>query len=391
MPAIEDALIKLVKDAKEKAVSATTEDERKKIFTGFKEAMKALIKANRSSAMDITIKVLESLTDERKTIDPSVIDRDMNIWRWCWAAFLELSDPVAAERIVEDCYLHLLRLQVKNSKRYHKGMPLQTRAEGLIWTGRYERAKKFVLLAHIEDIITGLRAAPAWQTLKLAGASDQDLKLVEDETKILIKKYSKKPILYPEEVYQRVQYKLEFGRIPESSKELVFTNSIFLNELLDRVEKASKSADNQIKRESMEKLAQYLFSSIEGLYVEPSKKAGPYELDGIITNISPHPFLKTLDNYVPIECKNWREPIGSPEITQFLGKLSLFQCRFGILLSKEGIKERTVNELRKDACRRSGIYVLVFDKNDIKSIVNGKDLVSLLVDKFKELKFSINI
>ena len=141
----------------------------------------------------------------------------------------------------------------------------------------------------------------------------------------------------------------------------------------------------------MESLAQYHFSSLEGFYTEPSTRTGPYELDAIITNSSNHPFLRTLDTYIPIECKNWREPIGSPEITQFIGKLSLFKCNTGILVSREGIKEETVNELSKDAYRRKNIYVLVFDAGDIRSVVEGKDLVSLLIEKFKELKFSIRI
>jgi len=54
-----------------------------------------------------------------------------------------------------------------------------------------------------------------------------------------------------------------------------------------------------------------------------------------------------LDTYIPIECKDWREPVGAPEVTQFISKLSLFKCNTGILLSKEGIKEETVNELKR--------------------------------------------
>jgi hypothetical protein len=385
---LENEVITLIKDIHSKRSAGQDEN---KIFLEFKEAMKNLIVAHRVSAREVVIKVLEDLTDEGKLIDPSILDRDINIWRWCWAAFFELGDFVSADRVIEDCYLHLLKLQLKNNKRYHKGMPLQTRAEGFIKIGRYDKAKKFVLLAHIEDMITGLPSAPAWQTLKLAGISEQDLKLVEEETNNLVKECSRERVFYPEEVLHRVQYKLEFGSIGELSKASVFTNPIFLEELLIRVESASQGSDTNLKRKSMENLAQYLFSSVEGLYVKPSTRAGPYELDGIITNISPHPFLKTLDTYIPIECKNWKKPIGAPEITKFIGKLSLFKCNYGILLSKKGLKAKTVNELRKDACRRNGIYVLVFNEDDIKSIIEGRDLLSLLIEKFEELKFAIKM
>ncbi|GAF80872.1 unnamed protein product, partial [marine sediment metagenome] len=322
---------------------------------------------------------------------PSHKDRDINIWRWCWAAFLELGDFVSSDRIIEECHLHLLRLQRKNRVRYHKGTPLQTRAEGLIKMGQSAKAKKFVILAHIEDIISEQHKAPAWRTLKMYGVTEQDLEIVEDCTNQLISEKTREQAYYPEEVYQQVQYQLEFGSIGELSKASVFTNPVYLEELLDRVQDASEGDNNAYKRSTLENLAQYLFSSIEGIYVKPSTRAGPYELDGIITNISSHPFLSNLDTYIPIECKNWKVPIGSPEITQFIGKLSLFKCNYGILLSREGIKEKTVNELRKDASRRNEIYVLVFDRRDIKSLIMGRDLISLLIEKYEELKFSINI
>lgn len=174
----------------------------------------------------------------------------------------------------------------------------------------------------------------------------------------------------------------------ELSRDFVFTNLEYLKDLLQRVNAATSTDD---KKKTLEQLAQYLFSSLEGFYVEPSTRTGPYELDAIISNSSAHPFLRTLDTYIPIECKNWKEPIGAPEITQFIGKLSLFKCAMGVLLSKEGIKEDTVNELRKDAYRRSNIYILVFDSKDINSIIEGKDLISLMLTKFKELKFSIRM
>lgn len=132
-------MMMLIKDIHSKRDLGQSED---KIFIEFKEAMKSLIVADRVSAKDTAIKVLEDLTDEGKLIDPSIPDRDINIWRWCWTAFFELLDFVAADRIIEDCYLHLLKLQQKNNKRYHKGTPLQTRGEGFINIGRYDKAKK---------------------------------------------------------------------------------------------------------------------------------------------------------------------------------------------------------------------------------------------------------
>lgn len=386
---MKERLIQLVKQAQDERASEKQEDD---VFTHFKEGLKGTIHKNLITARKVVIEAMMEITDRGKLIDPSA-DKDIRIWRWCWASFIDMGDQWSADKVIEDCYNTLLRLQQKNNERYPKGTPLQTRAEGLFKMGQLVRAKRFVILAHIEDLITGQRTAPAWQTLKEAGMSDQDLGLIEQETMSLHQNYIAKgqKLLYPEEVFQKVQYRIEFATLGEVNRNIIYTNSEYLRWLLELVEAASRGNDASEKRITLENLAQYLFSSIEGFNVEPSTRTGPYELDGIITNSSNHPFLRTLDTYIPIECKNWREPTGSPEVTQFIGKLSLFKCNTGILISKKGIKNKTVNELRKDAYRRSNIYILVFDSKDIGSIIQSKDLVSILIEKFKELKFSIRM
>ncbi len=388
---MEEEIRQIIREVQENRVKGFVDENA--IFLEFKSKLKVVINKNRPAALAITIKTLCEETDEGKLIDPSKGDRDINLWRWCWAAFLEVGLFFESDRIIEECYNCLLRVQTKNKKRYHKGTPLQTRAEGLFRVGFHQKGRRFVILAHIEDLITGQAAAPAEMTLKSAGISDKDLKFIASETQKLKQEKAAmgEELLYPEEVYERIHFQIDFANVGELNKNLVFTNVEYLNELLRRVNEASKGTINDLKRKTLESLAQYLFSSVEGLYVQPSTRTSTYELDGIITNTANHPFLKTLDTYIPIECKNWKKPIGSPEITQFIAKLSLYKCSIGILISKNGIKKETVNELRKDSYRRLNVYVLVFDENDIKSITEGKDIISLMIDKYKELKFSINI
>lgn len=201
---LQQLLVELIQNIHKDRKAGKAEEE---VFKNFKDQLKRAVQENRMMARDIVITTLQSLTDDGREIDPSSPgDRDINIWRWCWASFLELGDPLSAERVIETCYTHLLKLQQKNDKRYHKGTPLQTRAEGLIGMGQWARAKRFVILAYIEDLITGQKTAPAWQTLKLAGVSDSDLDLIEGETGNLVKSYKgrNRVPFYPEEVFQKV-------------------------------------------------------------------------------------------------------------------------------------------------------------------------------------------
>jgi len=137
--------------------------------------------------------------------------------------------------------------------------------------------KRLVVLAHIEDIVSGYNDAPAKQSLIRAGISNEDLELIKCETRHLLESYKTKgqTLLYPEEVFQRVQYKMEFATVGELNKNIAYTNSEYLRHLLELVEAASKGNDTPEKRRTLENLAQYLFSSVEGLYVEPSTKTVP--------------------------------------------------------------------------------------------------------------------
>lgn len=236
---MENGVKQLIQKIHENRSRKLTDQE---IFSQFKEDLEKLIQANRLSARDYVIRVLSEETDEGKLVDPLKGDRDVNIWRWCWAAFLELGMFFDADKVIEECYLRLLRLQTKNKKRYHKGTPLQTRAEGLLRVGFQLKGRRSVILAHIEDLITGQTAAPAEMTLKAAGISDEDLKLIASETQKLKEEKAAKneDLLYPEEVYEKIHFQIDFANVGELNRNLVFTNIEYLNELLKRVNEASE-------------------------------------------------------------------------------------------------------------------------------------------------------
>src|SRR5260370_21833573 len=63
-----------------------------------------------------------------------------------------------------------------------------------------------------------------------------------------------------------------------------------------------------------------------------------FELDGLIRNTGPrYDFREDLGTYIPVECKDWSEPVGRKELAWFVNKLLTQECKAGILFSSQGI------------------------------------------------------
>lgn len=74
-----------------------------------------------------------------------------------------------------------------------------------------------------------------------------------------------------------------------------------------------------------------------------------------------------------VECKNYGEEIGNPELDQLQGRFNSFRGRFGILLCRS-IKDKKSLVLRcKDVLRDNGGYIIVLDDNDIALLLNYKE------------------
>ena len=92
---------------------------------------------------------------------------------------------------------------------------------------------------------------------------------------------------------------------------------------------------------------------------------------------------------VPIECKNWKNPIGSNEIRDFGRDIQKRQLKFGILISKKGV----TGDKNKDAIReitdffKDGISLIILNLDDIKRVVSGENLITMLRSKKMQIQF----
>jgi len=160
-------------------------------------------------------------------------------------------------------------------------------------------------------------------------------------------------------------------------------------ELLIKAAINSKTKDE--KKRSLEELGYYLFSCILNCkVVERNKRTPTSELDILIENNNVfHPFLKELGRYIPIECKNWKKPVGASEIRDFGTDIKNRKFKTGILISKAGItgdrKFRTdaYGELKEFF--RDGIKIYVLSLRELEKIKKGENLLTLLREKDREL------
>lgn len=163
------------------------------------------------------------------------------------------------------------------------------------------------------------------------------------------------------------------------------------NHLESLIELVETATTNDEKKRTLEDLTEFLFESIHNCHVFKKDFRTPTsELDLILENENTfHPFLKDIGFTFPIECKNWKEPIGSNEIRDFGRDIQKRQLKFGILISKKGV---TGNKY-KDAVReiadffKEGITIIVLDLKDIKRVASGQNLITILRNKKMQIQF----
>lgn len=148
---------------------------------------------------------------------------------------------------------------------------------------------------------------------------------------------------------------------------------------------------NDEKKNSMENLGEYLFMSITNFeIVERNKRTPTSELDIISeNNNSFHPFLRTLGLLIPIECKNWKIPIGASEIRDFGADMVNRKFQTGILISKSGItgerKFRTDAQGELSNFFKQNAKILLLTLEDLNRVSEGISLLTLLRKRNREL------
>lgn len=308
--------------------------------------------------------------------------------------FLSKTDPVfldLSKLIYEHWYQNQIKYELTKSERtIHKGTPVHQL--GSIWQEKQDlsKARKYFLLGLIEDTLESLRTQSrdpknqqGYRVLKSSFyLSESQYKFIHDK---VIAAPDKR---FPEELLWLCYEGPD--RIPtweEIINEDLDKN--YLGSLYQNLQSATNGGS------AFEEFAEKLLNSIRGLFVIPGvkqamsgSKTKEHDYDRIVRNRSS--LLSDFGTYSLVECKYWNQEVDYAEIAKFVYKIATRRCKSGILFAKSDVKDNRYNQTIRDAYLAHDSAVIVITEEDIKKILScKKDLTSLLVDKYEEVRFHL--
>lgn len=167
-----------------------------------------------------------------------------------------------------------------------------------------------------------------------------------------------------------------------------------LKNLAESLKSVEEAETNNEKGRSLEELASKLFSSIDGFSVKYNNlRTASSEVD-IVIEYDRNQYNKVFDEYgryFLAECKNWDDPVDSKTVRDFQVKVTKTRTKLGFLIAKNGItgKDNSVNALREiySSFDRDGICIVVLTIEDIKSVISGTDISTLIDEKIDRVRF----
>ncbi len=156
--------------------------------------------------------------------------------------------------------------------------------------------------------------------------------------------------------------------------------------------------DNSAKGKRLEDVAFYLFSLLPGCVPRRNlyDPAGASEYDLVVSNMSPTSSLigDVFGRDFLIECKNWSQRVGAEQVGYFLFRMGLTHCRFGAILSRQGITAAPTGDAYAEALVRRAFHehgsaCVVVSMSDLENLACGQvsGVTSLLMERLSDFRF----
>jgi hypothetical protein len=147
------------------------------------------------------------------------------------------------------------------------------------------------------------------------------------------------------------------------------------------------------KGAALEDVVSWTFCALPGLRVlkrDFKDAAGGSEIDLLLYNdprTTPIPFLS---EYLMIECKNWKAPVDSATVRDFIGKLRASRLKVGILVAASGVTgdahdQTASNDSIRLAFDAEGIRIIVIKRKEIEGFRSLEAFLQFIQERYGEV------
>jgi hypothetical protein len=150
------------------------------------------------------------------------------------------------------------------------------------------------------------------------------------------------------------------------------------------------SATSTQKGDRFEALCAYLFGELSGVSIEARDAVmASEEIDIVLWNAQTEDVLKSFDNVILIECKNWSAAVGAPSFDSFISKVRRRALKTGIFIAANGVTGDFLNgnngngalDIIKSALIE-GIRVIIINRMDLDAITNLDEFRTLIRKRY---------
>lgn len=152
----------------------------------------------------------------------------------------------------------------------------------------------------------------------------------------------------------------------------------------------SPEATSSEKGRALEDLADNVLRSVSGLrIISRDARLAAEEIDFIVENCVDSLFWRNLGTPIIVECKNWSNPVGTPEITNLIGKMEALgpAAKFAFLVAINGITGDAHRDaqLRRREGRQKGRNIILLTREDLVRLALGSSFHHVLERRYDEL------
>ncbi len=343
-------------------------------------------------SLRFALKHLDETTDPDLLVEESFERR--RVWQDAGLYYRYNGRIPDAIALFRHLYEKICEEQQQHKEWLPRGTPLVWISDCHLELGHPALSARYLLLTAVSDAVrdkgrVGPEGGVYWRARWLRGWEDEELDTFYSDCSRI---YTSRDPLYsfPEHFLLNVRPRFILPYAAPSELDIYEVNKVYARKVLHRIQERSA----KVTGKDLEMLAGYLLSCIPGFEVRSDVRADDTQYDGLVRNTGPkHDFRADLGFYLLVECKDWEKPVGVGEVSQFINKLILQDCRGGILFSSAGITGRTKADDAElqllKAHYRAGKTVVVLNRRDFEEAAKGRSLISMLRQKYEKIRFDI--